>query len=219
MTGLPEDNKTDSTMTVKSAVFVQSTADWKQCPSAALPEYAFIGRSNVGKSSLINMLVQNGKLAKTSSKPGKTQTINHFLINKEWYLVDLPGYGYASISKAMREKWQRMISDYLRFRENLQIVFVLIDSRLDPQNIDLEFIDNLGENGIPFALIFTKTDKLSAGKAQGNIQRYKNRLMQTWEELPYIIASSAATGKGRETILSYIDHINRQYHQNNNEAQ
>ncbi len=215
MTGLPEDNKTDSTMTVKSAVFVQSTTDWKKCPSAALPEYAFIGRSNVGKSSLINMLVQNGKLAKTSSKPGKTQTINHFLINKDWYLVDLPGYGYASISKTMREQWQKMISDYLRFRENLKIVFVLIDSRLDPQNIDLEFIDNLGENGIPFALVFTKTDKLSAGKAQGNIQRYKNRLLETWEELPYIISSSAATGKGRENILSYIDRINQQYNQNN----
>ncbi len=219
MTGSPEDNNRDNTMTVKSAVFVQSTTDWKKCPSATLPEYAFIGRSNVGKSSLINMLVQNGKLAKTSSKPGKTQTINHFLINKEWYLVDLPGYGYASISKAMREKWQKMISDYLRLRENLQIVFVLIDSRLDPQNIDLEFIDNLGENGIPFALIFTKTDKLSAGRAQGNIQRYKNRLMETWEELPYIIASSAATGKGRETILSFIDRINQQYNPNNNEAQ
>lgn len=219
MTGSPEDNKTDSTMTVKSAVFVQSTTDWKKCPSADFPEYAFIGRSNVGKSSLINMLVQNGKLAKTSSKPGKTQTINHFLINKDWYLVDLPGYGYASISKSMREKWQKMISDYLRFRENLQIVFVLIDSRLDPQNIDLEFIDNLGENGIPFALIFTKTDKLSVGKAQGNIQRYKNRLMETWEELPYIIASSAATGKGRENILSYIERINQQYNQTNNEAQ
>ena len=219
MIGSPEDNKTDSIMTVKSAVFVQSTTDWKKCPSADLPEYAFIGRSNVGKSSLINMLVQNGKLAKTSSKPGKTQTINHFLINKDWYLVDLPGYGYASISKSLREKWQKMISDYLRFRENLQIVFVLIDSRLDPQNIDLEFIDNLGKNGIPFSLIFTKTDKLSVGKAQGNIQRYKNRLMETWEELPYIIASSAATGKGRETILSYINRINQQYNQNNNKAQ
>ena len=199
-------------MTIKKALFVQSVTDWKKCPSGKLPEYAFIGRSNVGKSSLINMLVRNGKLAKTSSKPGKTQTINHFIINDDWYLVDLPGYGYASISKSMREKWQKMIRDYLLLRENLQIVFVLVDSRLEPQKIDIEFINGLGESGVPFAVIFTKTDKLSASKVQGNVQRFKNKLAENWEEMPYMILSSAETGKGREEILSFIGQINEQYY-------
>ena len=202
-------------MIIKSATFLQSVADWRQCPEAHLPEYAFIGRSNVGKSSLINMLVNNSKLAKTSSKPGKTQTINHFLINKNWYLVDLPGYGYASISKAMRDKWQKMISDYLLYRENLQVVFVLVDSRIEPQTIDLDFIDNLGEQGIPFAIIFTKADKLSSGKIQSHVQRFKNRLLETWETLPPTFVSSAETKKGKEEILQYIEQINQQYNKPN----
>lgn len=201
-------------MIVKSAEYVQSVTDWKKCPSPTLPEYAFIGRSNVGKSSLINMLVRNNKLAKTSSKPGKTQTINHFLINKDWYLVDLPGYGYASISKAMREKWQKMINDYLVCRENLQLVFVLVDSRLEPQKIDIDFIDGLGESGVPFSIIFTKTDKLSASKVQGNVQRFKNKLMETWEELPFMLLTSSETGKGRDEVLQYIEEINTNYSSN-----
>ncbi len=202
-------------MTIKSAQFMQSVTDWKKCPAPHLPEYAFIGRSNVGKSSLINMLVRNSKLAKTSSKPGKTQTINHFLINQNWYLVDLPGYGYASISKTMREKWTKMIRDYLLLRENLQVVFVLVDSRLEPQKIDLDFINSLGEDGVPFAIIFTKTDKLSANKVQGNVQRLKNKLAESWEEMPYMMLSSAETGKGRDEILNFIEQINEQYHSSN----
>jgi len=202
-------------MIIKTATFLQSVVDWRKCPSPDLPEYAFIGRSNVGKSSLINMLVNNRNLAKTSSKPGKTQTINHFLINKDWYLVDLPGYGYASISKAMREKWQKMINDYLMKRENLQLVFVLIDSRLEPQKIDLEFIRNLGEKQIPFSLIFTKTDKVSAGKVQSNVQKFYNKLAEEWEEMPFRLLSSAETGKGKEDILNYIEQINLNYNSNN----
>ncbi|MBO4504556.1 MAG: YihA family ribosome biogenesis GTP-binding protein [Bacteroidales bacterium] len=201
-------------MIIKSATFLQSVVDWRKCPAPDLPEYAFIGRSNVGKSSLINMLVNNHKLAKTSSKPGKTQTINHFLINKDWYLVDLPGYGYASISKAMREKWQKMIDDYLTKRENLQLVFVLIDSRLEPQKIDLAFISNLGERGIPFSIIFTKTDKVSQAKVQSNVQKFYNKLAEEWEEMPFRLLSSAETGKGKEDILNYIEQINLQFHHN-----
>ncbi|MBP5205583.1 MAG: YihA family ribosome biogenesis GTP-binding protein [Bacteroidales bacterium] len=201
-------------MIIKSATFMQSVTDWRKCPSPDLPEYAFIGRSNVGKSSLINMLVNNKNLAKTSSKPGKTQTINHFLINKNWYLVDLPGYGYASISKAMREKWQKMINDYLMKRENLQLVFVLIDSRLEPQKIDLEFIRNLGEKQIPFSLIFTKTDKISAAKVQSHVQKFYNKLAEEWEEMPFRLLSSSETKKGREEILDYIEQINLQYNKN-----
>lgn len=202
-------------MIIKTAEFLQSVTDWRKCPPTTLPEYAFIGRSNVGKSSLINMLVNNKKLAKTSTKPGKTQTINHFLINKNWYLVDLPGYGYASISKAMREKWQKMISDYLLKRENLQVIFVLIDSRLEPQKIDLEFISNLGEHGVPFSIIFTKTDKISVSKVQSNVQKFYNKLAEEWEEMPYRMLSSSETGKGKEEILNYIEQINIQYNSNN----
>lgn len=198
-------------MIITSAEFVQSVVEWQKCPSPNLPEYAFIGRSNVGKSSLINMLMKNNKLAKTSSKPGKTQTINHFLINKNWYLVDLPGYGYASISKAMREKWQKMIRDYLMKRENLQLVFVLIDSRLEPQKIDLEFINQLGKDGIPFAIIFTKTDKISTPKIQSNVQKFYNKLAEQWEEMPYRLLSSSESGRGRDEILDFIEQINNQY--------
>ena len=195
-------------MLIKTAEYLQSEADWRKCPSPNLPEYAFIGRSNVGKSSLINMLT------KTSSKPGKTQTINHFLINKNWYLVDLPGYGFAKTSKTNREKWQKMISDYLLFRENLQLVFVLVDARLEPQRIDVDFINNLGERGIPFAIIFTKTDKNNTGKTMSNMQKMKNVLAETWEELPQMMKSSAVSGLGKEEILNFIEEINQQYHSN-----
>lgn len=203
-------------MLIKTAVYLQSEADWRKCPPPQLPEYAFIGRSNVGKSSLINMLVNNKSLAKTSSKPGKTQTINHFIINKNWYLVDLPGYGFAKISKTIREKWHKMISDYLLFRENLQLVFVLVDSRLEPQQIDVDFINNLGESGIPFAIIFTKTDKNSSGKTMSNIQKMKNTLSETWESLPVMLKSSAVSGLGREEILDFIEGINTQFFNNEN---
>ncbi len=201
-------------MIIKTAIYLQSEADWRKCPAPNLPEYAFIGRSNVGKSSLINMLVNNKSLAKTSSKPGKTQTINHFLINKNWYLVDLPGYGFAKTSKTNREKWQKMISDYLMFRENLQLVFVLVDARLEPQQIDIAFINNLGEKGIPFAIIFTKTDKNSTSKTMSNVQKMKNVLAESWEELPSMLKSSAVSGTGKEEILCFIEEINDQYHSN-----
>jgi len=199
-------------MIIKTAEYLKSEADWRKCPPPNLPEYAFIGRSNVGKSSLINMLTNNKNLAKTSSKPGKTQTINHFLINKNWYLVDLPGYGFAKTSKTNREKWQKMISDYLLFRENLQVVFVLADARLDPQKIDIDFINNLGENGIPFAIIFTKTDKNSSSQTMSNVQKMKNVLSETWEELPTLFTSSAVSGLGKDNILDFIEQINEQYH-------
>jgi GTP-binding protein len=198
-------------MIIKTAEYLQSEADWRKCPAAYLPEYAFIGRSNVGKSSLINMLVNNKNLAKTSSKPGKTQTINHFLINKNWYLVDLPGYGFAKTSKTNREKWSKMISDYLLFRENLQLVFVLVDARLEPQRIDLDFINNLGEKGVPFAIIFTKIDKNTTGKTMSNMQKMKNVLLETWEELPLMMKSSAVSAAGKEDILNFIEEINEQF--------
>lgn len=202
-------------MIIKSAEYLQSEADWRKCPPPNLPEYAFIGRSNVGKSSLINMLTNNKSLAKTSSKPGKTQTINHFLINKNWYLVDLPGYGFAKTSKTNREKWQKMISDYLLFRENLQLVFVLVDARIEPQRIDIDFMNNLGESGIPFSIIFTKTDKISSGKTMSNVQKMKNVLSETWEELPIMMKSSAVSTAGKEEILNFIEEINQQYQSSN----
>ncbi len=198
-------------MIIKTAEYLQSEADWRKCPAPNLPEYAFIGRSNVGKSSLINMLVNNKSLAKTSSKPGKTQTINHFLVNKNWYLVDLPGYGFAKTSKTNRAKWQKMISDYLLFRENLQLVFVMVDSRLEPQQIDVDFINNLGESGIPFAIIFTKMDKVSTGKSMSNIQKMKNVLADTWDEMPVMMKSSAVSGLGKDEILNFIEEINQQF--------
>ena len=197
---------------IKTIVFLQSEVDWRKAPPPSLPEYAFIGRSNVGKSSLINMLANHKGIAKTSAKPGKTQTINHFLVNNAWYLVDLPGYGYAKISKTMREKWVKMIHDYLVLRENLKVVFVLIDARLDPQKNDLEFINSLGERQIPFALIFTKSDKLSATKVSQNVEAFKGAMLESWEELPPIFISSATTAKGREEILEYISKINSNIH-------
>ena len=201
-------------MNISSAIYLQSVVDWRKCPTGRFPEYAFIGRSNVGKSSLINMLTRHNGLAKTSSKPGKTQTINHFLINSNWYLVDLPGYGYASISKTMREKWTTMIDHYLALRPNLQLVFVLIDARLDPQKNDLEFINRLGENGIPFAIIFTKTDKVSKLKVSQNVEKFKEKMLETWEELPPFFLSSAEKGDGRDEILNYIEGLNGQFDPN-----
>ena len=197
---------------IRSASYVISNPDVSSCPQSTLPEYAFIGRSNVGKSSLINMLVNNKNLAKTSSKPGKTQTINHFIINKNWYLVDLPGYGFAKTSKTNREKWQKMISEYLLHRENLQVVFELVDSRLEPQQIDVDFINKLGESGIPFVIVFTKADKISTSKAMSNIQKMKNRLCETWEELPLMIKSSSLSRLGKDQILDYIEEINQQFY-------
>ena len=195
-------------MDITSAEFVVSNSRADMCPQTHLPEYAFIGRSNVGKSSLINMLTKNPKLAMTSSTPGKTLLINHFLINKEWYLVDLPGYGYAQRGKKMMEKIQKLIEYYVLDREQLTCLFVRVDSRLDPQRIDLEFIEWLGENGIPFALIFTKADKQSAGKTKVNVNRYLEKLKEQWEELPPYFVSSSENKIGREEILNYIEQIN-----------
>lgn len=197
-------------MEITSAEFVISNSRADMCPKGNLPEYAFIGRSNVGKSSLINMLTKNPKLAMTSSTPGKTLLINHFLINKEWYLVDLPGYGYAQRGKKMMEKIQKLIEYYVLEREQMTCLFVLVDSRLEPQKIDLEFIQWLGENGIPFAIIFTKADKQSAGKTKMNVTHYLDRLKEEWEELPPYFISSSENRTGRKEILDYIDSVNRQ---------
>lgn len=197
-------------MEITSAEFVISNSRADMCPKGNLPEYAFIGRSNVGKSSLINMLTKNPKLAMTSSTPGKTLLINHFLINKEWYLVDLPGYGYAQRGKKMMEKIQKLIEYYVLEREQMTCLFVLVDSRLEPQKIDLEFIQWLGENGIPFAIIFTKADKQSAGKTKMNVAHYLDRLKEEWEELPPYFISSSENRTGRKEVLDYIDSVNRQ---------
>ena len=194
-------------MEVKSAVFVVSNTDVGKCPTGARSEYAFIGRSNVGKSSLINMLTNQKQLAMTSQKPGKTQLINHFLINDEWFLVDLPGYGYAQRGKAGRENIRKMIENYILEREQLTCLFVLLDCRHEPQKIDLEFMAWLGENGVPFAIIFTKIDKISKGKLAENIEFYRNKMFETWEELPVMLVSSAEKKIGKEEILGYIREI------------
>lgn len=198
-------------MDIKTATFTVSNSTYKKCPKPDKPEYAFIGRSNVGKSSLINMLVGNKTLAKTGAKPGKTQLINHFEINNSWYLVDLPGYGYARISKTSREKWSKMIEEYLLYRENLMNVFLLIDSRIPPQAIDLDFINFLGLNGIPFTIVFTKIDKGKQREVDANIAVFKKCLMETWEELPDMLRSSSVTQKGKDEILGLIEKINPMY--------
>ncbi len=195
-------------MEIKSAEFIMSNTDYRKCPSDNLPEYAFIGRSNVGKSSLINMLTNRKDLAKTSSKPGKTLLINHFLIDQSWYLVDLPGYGYATASKSMREKLKKIIESYILFREQLTNLFVLVDSRHEPQKIDVEFMEWLGESGIPFSIVFTKKDKLSNSKFAENIASYKQQLSEQWEELPPMFYTSSEKKEGKEELLSYIDTIN-----------
>lgn len=196
-------------MEIKSAEFVISNTDYKKCPESKLPEYAFIGRSNVGKSSLINMLCNRKDLAMTSSKPGKTLLINHFLINGNWHLVDLPGYGYATAGKNTRERLKDIIESYILYRDQLTCLFLLIDCRHEPQKIDLEFMEWLGENGIPFSLIFTKLDKLSHVKAVESIRVYKDKLAEVWEELPPIFETSSEKRIGRDELLGYIAEINK----------
>ncbi|MCI6339176.1 ribosome biogenesis GTP-binding protein YihA/YsxC [Prevotella sp. P2-180] len=197
-------------MEVKTAEFVISAPVVNMCPADTKPEYAFIGRSNVGKSSLINMLCRNKKLAKTSATPGKTLLINHFIINKEWYLVDLPGYGYAKRSKTEIAKLDRMIRGYILQRHQLVSVFVLVDVRLEPQAIDVEFINWLGQSGVPFCIVFTKADKLSQGKVNTNVEEYKRKLLETWEELPPYIVTSSENKQGRDELLEYIEKINKE---------
>ena len=196
-------------MEIKSAEFIISNTDVRKCPEDNIPEYAFIGRSNVGKSSLINMLTNKKGLALTSQTPGKTQLINHFLINKGWYIVDLPGYGYARRGKEGKDNIRRIIEDYILEREQLTNLFVLLDSRHEPQKIDLEFMEWLGENGIPFSIIFTKIDKISKSRLHENLKAYSEKLLETWEELPPIFTSSSEKREGKDEILSYIDKINR----------
>ncbi len=196
-------------MDIKTAEFIISNTDVKKCPSDNRAEYAFIGRSNVGKSSLINTLTNHKGLAMTSSTPGKTQLINHFLINKEWYLVDLPGYGYAQRGKAGRDSIRKIIDDYVLYRDKLTCLFLLIDCRHKPQQIDLDFMEFLGENGIPFSIIFTKTDKLGKNKLNDSLNEYKKKLFEVWEELPSIFLSSSLKKEGREEILNYIEEINK----------
>jgi len=195
-------------MQIRTAKFEISNSSVGKCPPTERHEYAFIGRSNVGKSSLINMLTGQRKLAMTSATPGKTTLINHFLINGEWYIVDLPGYGYARRSKDERRKLERIINDYILERPQMTSLFVLVDSRLAPQKIDLEFMEWLGENGVPFAVVFTKADKLGKGAIEGNVARYKEQLLTQWEELPPLFITSSKTGLGRDEFLSYIEELN-----------
>lgn len=200
-------------MVIKEASFLVSNTDYQKCPDPGLPEYAFIGRSNVGKSSLINRLAARSNLAKTSSTPGKTQLINHFIINKSWYLVDLPGYGYAKIGKHEREKWERMINDYLRNRPNLVCTFVLVDSRHEMQKADLEFMMNLTELGVPFNLVFTKVDKLRPNQVNPTIERYLQQMKEYWEELPRYFVTSSEKSIGREDLLLAIEEYNQIFNQ------
>lgn len=200
-------------MLIKTAFFLQSNTSVASLPRADKPEYAFIGRSNVGKSSLINMLAGNGKLAKVSATPGKTITINHFIVNDEWYLVDLPGYGFAKRSQKERELWKQMLDEYILGRPNLITTFVLVDSRIEPQKIDLEFISDLGENNIPFVIVFTKADKLKSGQLSKNIENYRKRLLEEWEELPTMIVTSSEKRTGKDEILDLIDEYNKDFRQ------
>ncbi|WP_321519179.1 ribosome biogenesis GTP-binding protein YihA/YsxC [uncultured Bacteroides sp.] len=200
-------------MEILSAEFVISNAEASKCPDSKLPEYAFIGRSNVGKSSLINMLTKRKGLAMTSATPGKTMLINHFIINDNWYIVDLPGYGYARRGKAGQEGLRTLIEDYILEREQMTNLFLLIDSRLEPQKIDMEFMEWLGESGIPFSIIFTKADKLTSGKLKDNINRYLRKLREEWEELPPYFITSAENKLGRMEVLDYIENINNSLNQ------
>ena len=196
-------------MKIKSANFVISNTDIDKCPKEHIPEYAFIGRSNVGKSSLINMLTGRKSLAKTSGKPGKTQLINHFKINDNWFLVDLPGYGYAKVSKKNRSIFAKFIYEYLEKRENLICTFVLVDSRHEPQKIDMLFMEWLGQNQIPFVIVFTKMDKLSSSQLNKNITKYKTEMLKTWEDIPQTFRSSAESGLGKSEILKFIEQTNK----------
>ncbi|WP_199415040.1 ribosome biogenesis GTP-binding protein YihA/YsxC [Chitinophaga silvisoli] len=198
-------------MIIKSAEYLISSPEWEKCPTPNLPEYAFIGRSNVGKSSLINMLANNEKLAKTSGTPGKTQLINHFLVNKDWYLVDLPGYGFAKVSQSQRRSWEKMIENYLRKRPNLVNVFVLIDSRHTPQKLDIDFVNQLGEWQIPFNLVFTKADKSTQAETSKNVKAFLNKLRENWEFLPANFVTSTVKKMGRDKILEFIDEMNMQF--------
>lgn len=202
-------------MEIIDAKYLISNANYEQCPPADKAEYAFIGRSNVGKSSLINMLCNKKALAKTSSAPGKTQLINHFEVisgaKQKWYLVDLPGYGYAKVSQSSRRRWEQMIENYIRKRENLTCLFVLVDSRHEPQKIDLAFINQLGNWEIPFAVIFTKADKNKPGATLRNVTAFVNKLKETWEEVPPFFVTSSETGEGRELVLDYIDDLNKAF--------
>lgn len=195
-------------MDIKDARFVSSNTKFDLLPKDNMPEYAFIGRSNVGKSSLINALVQRRGLAKTSSTPGKTIAINHFMVNNSWYLVDLPGYGYAQRSKKAREEWRVMLANYIKRRRNLVCTFVLVDSRIEPQNSDIGFMEWLGENQVPFCIIFTKADKLGKMELEKNVEAYKQRLLVDWEELPQIFITSSESKLGREEVLDYIEQQN-----------
>jgi GTP-binding protein len=202
-------------MKIDSAVFVQSNSDPKKCPKPDRPEYAFIGRSNVGKSSLINKLVKKNNLAKTSQTPGKTQLINHFLINNHWYLVDLPGYGYARVSKTEREKFEKMIWGYLLKRESLICTFVLIDIRHEAQKNDLEFMQKLGERGLPFHIVFTKTDKISKSAVAKHLENYQAKMLEIWEEMPQYFVTSSVSGDGCSEILDSITEMNRLFQPSN----
>ncbi|TVZ57823.1 GTP-binding protein [Flavobacteriaceae bacterium MAR_2010_105] len=195
-------------MLIKSAEFVMSNSEVGKCPKDLLPEYAFIGRSNVGKSSLINMLTNHKNLAKTSGRPGKTQLINHFLINKKWFLVDLPGYGYAKVSKTAKKKFQKFITDYFEKRQQLISAFVLVDIRHEPQNIDLEFMEYLGVSQIPFSIIFTKADKLKPKAIERHVEEYTKELLKTWEEIPQYFVTSSSKAIGRDDVLNFIDATN-----------
>jgi GTP-binding protein len=195
-------------MEITEARFLVSNTTYLQCPKPEIPEYAFIGRSNVGKSSLINMLTGRKNLAKTSNTPGKTRLINHFIINNDWYLVDLPGYGFAKISKTTRLTWEKMLHDYLLHRTNLNTTFILIDSRLEPQKPDIEFITWFGEKDLPFALLFTKADKLTKSQLKRNLETYKKVLLQQWDEAPISIVTSAKTGLGKDQLLMFIGEMN-----------
>jgi GTP-binding protein len=196
-------------MNISQAEFVMSNSDVKKCPAPNKPEYAFIGRSNVGKSSLINMLTNNNSLAKTSAKPGKTQLVNHFLINKEWYLVDLPGYGFAKVAKSTKQRFSKLIFKYIESRPNLVNLFVLIDSRHKPQAKDVEFMEWLGINEVPFVIIFTKADKLTKRQLKENMDTYQNEMLKTWEEMPPYFISSSSSKMGKEEILDYIGKTNQ----------
>jgi GTP-binding protein len=192
-------------MIIRSAEFVKSSAALNQCPEPSKPEFAFIGRSNVGKSSLINMVTGWSKLAKTSGQPGKTRTINHFIINDEWYLADLPGYGYAKVPSKMRDNWVRAVKNYIVKRENLVVLFVLLDCRIKPQEIDLQFMEMVGLSRIPFARVFTKTDKLKKAEIENSVRNYNKVMLEKWEEMPVTFITSALNGSGREEILNFIE--------------
>jgi GTP-binding protein len=196
-------------MVIKTAEFVKSSQKWQDCPEPTMAEYAFIGRSNVGKSSLINAMMNHKDLAKTSQTPGKTQLINHFLVNESWFLTDLPGYGYAKVSKSLRKDFEKLITNYILNRQNLVNLFVLIDSRLAPQKIDLEFMEWCGESNVPFAIVFTKVDKLKPGAADRNVEAYKTELLKTWEDLPDIYVTSAEKKTGTDNILKFISETNQ----------